>query len=216
MATITIAVLNPKGGSGKSTLATNLACALRQEGKSVMLVDSDPQGTARDWSATAGEDAELPIVMGVDRKGALKRTVSQLNGSYDMIVIDGSARVEGMSAEAIRVADLVLIPVQPSNADLWGCYEIVDLIQARHEVTDGKPLAAFVVSRQIVGTTLASEVAEALAAYELPVLEHRTSQRVAYTQALNRGGSVLDGDDPKAAAEISAIANDVLSLLNHQ
>ncbi len=62
-----LAVLNPKGGSGKSTLATNLARALQLTGRNVLVVDADPQGTARDWRQTAGDDVDLPPVFGVDR-----------------------------------------------------------------------------------------------------------------------------------------------------
>ncbi|PKF48623.1 AAA family ATPase, partial [Enterovibrio nigricans] len=83
-----IAVLNPKGGAGKTTIALHLARALRDSG-SVLLVDSDPQGSARDWSEQGGGDA-FPIV-GVDRAGALKSTINQLAGLYDWIVLDGAA-----------------------------------------------------------------------------------------------------------------------------
>ena len=60
-----IAVLNQKGGSGKTTIATHLARALQLQGSSVLLVDSDKQGSARDWSAV---DESNPVtVIGLDR-----------------------------------------------------------------------------------------------------------------------------------------------------
>jgi chromosome partitioning protein len=54
-----IALLNEKGGSGKSTLSINLASALHRRGKKVVL-DADPQGTARDWRESSPENADLP------------------------------------------------------------------------------------------------------------------------------------------------------------
>jgi chromosome partitioning protein len=60
-----IAVLNQKGGSGKTTIATHMARALQVEGNSVLLVCSDPQGSARDWAAVR-EDQPMPVV-GIDR-----------------------------------------------------------------------------------------------------------------------------------------------------
>lgn len=60
-----IAVLNQKGGSGKTTIATHLARALQLDGADVLLVDSDPQGSARDWAAVR-EDQPLTVV-GIDR-----------------------------------------------------------------------------------------------------------------------------------------------------
>ncbi len=60
-----IAVLNQKGGAGKTTLSTNLARALQLDGDKVLLIDSDPQGSARDWNAAA--NGELLPVVGLDR-----------------------------------------------------------------------------------------------------------------------------------------------------
>ena len=55
-----IAVLNQKGGAGKTTIATHLARALQLDGADVLLVDSDPQGSARDWAAVRrGRPARL-------------------------------------------------------------------------------------------------------------------------------------------------------------
>lgn len=217
-----IAVLNPKGGAGKSTLATNLAVAVQAQGRSVVVVDTDPQGTARDWAASAPEGGgpDLPLVVGIDRSASLRREVTKLSLSHDIVVIDGSARVEDMDAVVLRVADLVLVPVTPSNADIWGSGPLVDLVRARRSVA-GQPDAAFVVSRQVAGSNLAAEVGEALETAGLPVLDSRTTQRVAYAEALSGGwgvvgpqGGVEGARDPKAAAEMAALADEVLQRLD--
>lgn len=208
----TIAVLNPKGGSGKSTLSTNLARAVQLRGRSVLLVDLDPQGTAAEWKGQepdrlAEAGAGLPAVIRVlDAKtlGGL----DELAAGLDYVVLDGSAKVERLTGSAVRASDLVLIPVRPSPADLWA---VADLVSAVDRA--GVP-AAFVVSQQVSGTLMAGEVAEALAEYGLPVLAGRTSQRQAYVHAMAAGLSVLDHEPGgKAAAEIDAIVGEVLDAL---
>ena len=74
-----LALLNEKGGTGKSTLATNLATALHRAGKRVVLLDADPQGTARDWRAASPEGADLPPVLAADRPPLLTSSLTGLN-----------------------------------------------------------------------------------------------------------------------------------------
>ena len=80
-----IAVLNQKGGSGKTTIATHLARALQLDGHDVLLVDSDPQGSARDWAAVR-EDQPVPVV-GLDRPTIDRDLKSIAHKEY--VIIDG-------------------------------------------------------------------------------------------------------------------------------
>ncbi len=210
-----IAILNSKGGTGKTTLATNIGGCLHKWGYNVLIVDSDPQGTARDWHEAQPEDIDLPAVIGIDRP-TLGRDIQRVAKPFDFVLIDGAAKLEKMSTSALRAADFVLIPVQPSGYDIWAVGDMADAIFARREVTDGKPLAAFVVSRQITGTILAREVSEALEAFELPILSARTSQRVVYAEAGQSGVTVLDlRPHGKAAGEIESITTEILRLLGY-
>lgn len=201
-----VAVLNTKGGAGKTTIATNLAVAMARRGESVVLVDSDSQGSARRWGAAGGSD--LVPVVGLDTK-ALDKDIRAVAGEWK--IIDGPPHAADVAAAAIRAADLVLIPVQPSPYDIWAAQPSVEAIVARQSVTDGKPLARFVISRAIQNTALASDVADALAGYEISCLTARTCQRVAYAEA-GAGQSVLD-TNPEAAREVSGIVDEVLALL---
>ena len=211
-----IAILNSKGGTGKTTLTTNLAGSLYKRGYKVLIVDSDPQGTARDWHAAKPEDADLPAVIAMDRP-TLHKDIPQIESSFDFVLIDGAAKLEDMSASAVKVADLILIPVQPSGYDLWGASDLVSLIHARQSVTDGVPRAAFVVSRQIQGTNLADEISEAVESFDLPLLEARTTQRVAFAEAGQSGLTVLDLEpNGKAAQEIEEITSELLGLLGYE
>jgi chromosome partitioning protein len=209
-----VAVLNEKGGCGKSTIAVNLARGLQLEGLDVLIVDSDVQGSARDWGAV-NTDVDTPAVVGMDRP-TLHKDIPKIGEGSDVVVIDGAARAEKMQTSAIKASDLVLIPVQPSAYDIWSSETVVDLVQARREVA-GKPNAAFVISRQIVGTNLAGEAQEALESFDLPVLEGRTAQRVIYAESVSQGLSVLDMDPTsKAAGEIRQLVEDTLAVLDLQ
>lgn len=203
-----IAVLNQKGGSGKSTLATNLATSLHRRSRRVALVDADPQKTASEW-ASRGEDTPPTYEATED----LEKNIPALEGSFDIVILDGAPRMSDLATEAVKTADLVLIPVQPSGADLWAAEDILDTVKARQKVAGG-PHAAFVVSRAVARTNLADSVEDALAHYDADVLNARTGHRVAYTEALGTGKSVLDVGG-KAAAEIREITDEVLDILTH-
>lgn len=201
-----IAVLNQKGGSGKTTIATHLARALQIAGADVLLVDSDPQGSARDWAAVR-EDQPLTVV-GIDRP-TIERDLKNI-ARKDFVVIDGAPQAADLAISAIKAADIVLIPVQPSPYDIWAASDLVDLVKQRIEVTDGKLQAAFVVSRAIKGTRIGAEVSEALNGYGLPILQARITQRVSYPGTAAAGVTVLDTEpNGDAAQEIKALAAEV-------
>ena len=202
-----IAVLNQKGGSGKTTIATHLARAFQLDGADVLLVDSDPQGSARDWSAVR-EDQPLTVV-GIDRP-TIDRDVKNVARKVDFVVIDGAPQAADLAVSAIKAADFVLIPVQPSPYDIWATADLVDLVKQRIEVTDGRLQAAFVVSRAIKGTRIGGEIAEALTGYGLPILETRITQRVSYPSTAAIGSTVLETEpEGDAATEIRALADEI-------
>jgi chromosome partitioning protein len=204
-----ISVLNPKGGSGKTTICTNLARSLHDRGYSVLLVDSDPQGSARDWHA-ANEDNPIELVA-LDRPNNVKTLIS-MSANYDYVVIDGAAKLEDMIAACIKVSDLVLIPVQPSPYDIWAASDLVDFIKARQEVTDGLPNASFVISRIVEGTRLGSDVRKVLDEYGLPVCNTAITQRQVYPQSASEGMTVYDADNLKAIAETTALTDELLTV----
>lgn len=206
-----IAVLNQKGGAGKTTIATHLARALQIGGADVLLIDSDPQGSARDWAAVR-EEQPLSVV-GIDRP-TIERDLKNI-ARKDFVVIDGAPQAADLAVSAIKAANFILIPVQPSPYDIWATADLVDLVKQRIEVTDGKLRAAFVVSRAIKGTKIGSEITEALNGYGLPVLATRITQRVGYPGSAAAGSTVLDLEpDSEAAREIIALADEVKKILN--
>ena len=206
-----IAVLNQKGGSGKTTIATHLARALQLQGSSVLLVDSDKQGSARDWSAV--NESNPVTVIGLDRP-TLDRDLKNISDK-DFVVIDGSPQATDLAVSAIKAADFVLIPVQPSPYDIWATSDLVDLVKQRIEMTDNRLKSAFVVSRAIKNTKIGSEVSEVLIEYGLPVLNARIVQRIAYPNSAAIGKTVFETESKSsdAVAEMNALATEVISYL---
>jgi len=205
-----IAILNPKGGCGKTTLSTNLAKSLHERGKSVLVVDSDPQGSARDWHAST-EDNPLPLVA-LDRPNNMK-TLGSISKPYDYVVIDGAAKLEDMVAAAIKAADMILIPVQPSPYDLWAASDLVDFIKARQEVTDGKPPASFVITRAIQGTKLGKEIGLALEEYDLGLFKNQIVQRQIYPQTAAEGKTVFDSSNNDAIKEMNNLTDEIIHFM---
>ena len=207
-----ISILNPKGGSGKTTLSANLAKALHNRGRTTLIVDTDPQGSARDWHA-ANEANPLPLVA-LDRPNNI-RALPEIAAGYDFVVLDGAAKLEDMIAASVKVSDFILIPVQPSPYDVWAVSDLVDLIKARQEVTDGKPVTAFVVTRRIGGTRLGDDIRQALNEYAFDTLRAAVAQRQVYPQTAAEGLTVFDhGGSAKARAEINAITDEILDTLS--
>lgn len=200
----TIAFLSQKGGAGKTTLATCVARQLQLEGEDVILVDSDPQGSARDWRAATDQDTVL--VVGMDRPTLDKDIKMLSNHGKKWVIIDGAPRSEQMTISSIKAADVVIIPVQPSPYDIWAAEDLVSIVRSRQEITNGRPKAAFLISRAIKRTELGKEVVAALEGFDMPVLKAKTTQLITYPKSASVGLTPMDTEpDGNAAREIRSI-----------
>lgn len=206
-----ISVLNQKGGSGKTTLATNLAHVIQRGDYSVNILDADPQRTASEWSRLHPGGPIFPKVL-TTMASTIRDDVSRAVAQF--VIVDGAPTLDALNVRAVKVSDLVLVPVRASAPDIWSGEDLLELIQERRKETGGEPRAAFVISQQVARTNLASEIGEVLEDYPLPVLEGRTSHRVAYAEALSSGNTVLTLPGAgKAESEIHQIAREVFELI---
>jgi len=121
-----IVIANPKGGVGKSTLATNVAGWLAHQGHAVMLGDVDRQQSARQWLGL--RPPHLPAIRGWDVGG--DHLLRPPKGSTH-VVLDTPAGLHGKRLEAVlKLADRVLIPLQPSLFDIQATHAFVQTLQA--------------------------------------------------------------------------------------
>lgn len=117
-----IVVANAKGGCGKTTLSTSLAGGLAHRGRSVSLVDLDPQQSSTQWLEVR-QRGSLPRIEGISLPAGDRltygRTIAALRGQCDYVVLDAPAGIGGQNLDTLlRVARVVLVPVLPSPIDI--------------------------------------------------------------------------------------------------
>lgn len=197
-----IAFMNEKGGSGKTTLGLNTATHLHRRGFKVVLVDADPQGTARDWRAASPEGADLPTVIALDRPQMLS-AIPTLTADY--VIIDTPAKASDMAAAVVRIAHVVLLVIQPSGADIWACAPTVKMVQTRLDL-GAKVDVAFLINRAKPNTKLTQLVKKGeWNHYPIEQLTAVVRDRTAFAEALTNGVSVYDTPNADAKSDIDKV-----------
>lgn len=205
-----ISILNQKGGTGKTTLAVNIAREYTTRTMRTLLVDSDSQGSAQRWHERSG--GEL-IDMTCLPMTTLDKDVAKFSDRYERIIIDGVPRISPVTIAAIKAADIILIPVQPSPYDIWATEDLVRNVKDRIEMTEGKTKAAFIVSRKIKGTNIGRDIYEQLEKLQLPVFKSGTHQRIEYATSVDKGITVVE-HNMDGAKEICSIVNEIEGFAN--
>ena len=196
----TIAVCNGKGGCGKSTIATALADECQRRNLRSLVVDCDaPQYTALRWSRAG----EVPAVALTDLA-----ELPRLASGYDRIVIDTAGRDDASMRAAIMLADLVLIPVQPTPADLWAAADTIAVAKQAMALRPGLA-AALLISRVDKRTTYGRTIRSALEG-SMPVLRTEIHQRNDYAASMASGqGPSTYSPTSKASAEVRALFEEI-------
>lgn len=212
-----IAITNQKGGSGKTTLTMTLAGTLARRGKKILVVDADAQGTATQYAAAAPDDQPFPAhVSGLSAAGdKIHREILKHAGDYDLILIDCPPAVDAITPQsALLVADLALVPLVPSPADLWAAVGTRQLISRITSINEGLK-ARLVANACQPRTRITGVVLDKLAEFGIPLLETRLNARTAYRQAMALGVTVQDlGAEAGAAiAEAEAMADELMAIL---
>ena len=202
-----IALVGNKGGAGKTTLAVNLAAGLVRH-DSVAVIDADPQGSALQWRAIAG-DASAPPVAAAEAD--LQRQAFKLLQDYRWVVIDCPPSVHApQTGEVLGFGDLALIPVQPSPMDLWANVHIEKSIDDARKVNPSLRIL-LVINQLETRTTLSRLVRSALSEIAFPVADTAVRRRAIYRASALQGKSVFEmgrrGAD--AAAEIDQLIQEV-------
>ncbi|MCP3965949.1 MAG: AAA family ATPase [Lentisphaerae bacterium] len=206
-----ISSLNLKGGSGKTTLATNLAVGFAKKGHKVLLIDTDKQGSALRWIGERPEDCCKLNIISLPDAAALKKQVNDFMEVYDLIMIDGAPQTDLLATVAIGVSDIILLPVTPSPYDVWATEVMVERIKQAQAIRQ-EIKAYFIINRYSDRTLLAQEVKEALENLDMPVLESKLGNRVAYADSALQGLSVLEWNNEKAKNEIDFLVNEIIKL----
>lgn len=159
----TVAVVNLKGGSGKTTSAVFLAHEWAAAGRRVLLVDADPQATALRWSEQAGfELATLALPV----KDLHTRLAGIVGDRYELVVIDTPPLAErsGIVLSALRLADLVVVPVAPTMAEFERLGDVWEAIGEVEPVRVAPAEVAVLLNRTVANASSTEMVRRAIAA----------------------------------------------------
>ena len=195
----TVAIVSQKGGSGKTTVAINLAVAATNDGRRACVIDMDPQATAAAWGDWRGDRRPAVITSPPAR---LARTIqTAVKEGADFIAIDTPPHADVAAREAVKGADLVLIPSRPRAFDLHA-------IEATAELAKYARKPAYVLFNAVPprATHLITEVSQFVQGLSLQICPIRLGERAAFHHYSSAGAVASEGDpDGKAAKEVAEL-----------
>ena len=183
--TRTILIINSKGGSGKTTIATNIASYFSNEGKSVALIDLDPQQSSADWVKTRSS-AKKPIgIYNALNYGKIKRNT-------DVKVFDAPAGIAGKDlTKVLTLAQSVIVPVLPSPIDMKAASKFIETLKKHPRIVNKKAKIALVANKGRDFTNIYWELDDFLSKQKIPFLTMiRDSQN--YIKAASRGVGIFE------------------------
>lgn len=195
----TIAIASQKGGSGKTTLAVHLATRAAQAKLESCVIDTDPQATAAAWGDWRGDF--LPVVVTAPPARLGRTIASAKKQGVEFIVIDTPPHADAAAREAIKAADIVLIPTKPRAFDLAALEPIADLVEFAKT-------PAFVVLNAVPSgaTRIAQDARDAAGAMGLNICQIELGERAAFHKSSAKGETAAEiNPESKAAKEIDKL-----------
>ena len=177
-----ISFLNPKGGSGKTTVTINVSTSIAKKHR-VAVVDTEKD----------------------------VYTIRKELVGYDYVIIDGAGALSVITAAAVMVSDLVIIPVTPSPLDFSASGAVISVLEAQ---SYNRPVECrFLITRKIEQATMLGVLRESIAATGIPSLKTSITQRQSYVKSVLDGETVFDTNDGAAKGEIEVLAGEIIKLV---
>ena len=204
---VVITVAQQKGGTGKTTLAANIAAAFATE-RRVGLLDIDPQ-KSRWHSLRRARLQQAATLAFSDISGwRLPAELERLKRDHDLVVIDSPPQLDTDARVAVRAADLVLVPIQPSMPDVWAAEGTLKL------AADERRPAHLMFNRTPPTSKLRDAITADLGARNLPLLRSALGNRAGFAHAFAAGLGVTEAAPRStAAAELRALLAELQELM---
>ena len=206
-----ITIAQQKGGAGKTTMAAHLAVAWASSGKCrVAIVDIDPQGSLSHWyemrKKRLGEE-ETNLTFSAISGWRVRSEIDRLRHSHDLIVIDSPPHTDAEARTAIRAADLVVVPLQPSPMDVWATSATINM--CKQECVPVKMVLNRVHPQ--------AKLTEALSGEMIGLTANRFGNRIIFAGALMHGLGVTEAQPKSLAAdEVRALAKEIMNYVNRK
>ncbi len=211
-----ICVCGQKGGTGKTTASLAIATEWRNQGKRVVLIDADPQGSISTWAQVAIELGQpVPTVVSIGAELLSGEQIPYLDGTYDYVIFDCPAGHGHVQRAALLLSDTAILPCGPAAFDVWSLAETIDLVST---VQQSNPRLAphVLITRQVSTSALGRGARDALLETGLNVLRSELGYRVAYAEAPAAGlGVTTYAPGSQAAKEVIALTQELDAMGNN-
>ncbi len=206
-----VTVAQQKGGSGKTTLSAHLAVAWALEAdRTVAMLDIDPQGSLGEWLERREDrlgEANTGLRFQTASGWGARRESRALARDFHIVIVDTPPHADREARTAMELASLVVVPVQPTPADLWAT-EATLMLAEKEGVA-----ARMVLNRVPPRARLTGEVVGALTGLSAPLAVGRLGNRVAFAESFGVGSTALEmRSTSPAAEETRALAAELLKL----
>ena len=209
-----VTVGNGKGGVGKSTISQNLAVCAMIDGKSVLLIDADSQGSTMNFRAIRETDDIQAVSI---TQATIHKDINNFS-NFDLIIIDAGGRDNTNFRSAIMAAQhgMLLIPVLPSQLDIWATEDTFKILQEARTYVDID--AYTLINRAPTNTNIVKDAREMLGELALEnnitILETAIYARVDFMKSISQGQGVIEfTPNSKAAKEAHALYGEVKTIL---
>lgn len=208
-----IVIGSQKGGPGKTTVAVNLAVEFARQGKDVCLVDADPQRSAARWHEDRQEQGHAPGIACIEKQGSIHSTLLDLDARYDIVMVDVAGKDSNEMRTGMTAADKLVVVVRPSQLDLdtlGHMTQVIEQAMSFNPELDVRGLITQAPSNPNI--TERTDAGEYLADYpRIRPLQTVIHERKAYRDVIGEGLGVVEWTNPKAKAEIQALAAELVS-----
>jgi chromosome partitioning protein len=202
-----ITISQQKGGAGKSTIAAHLAVALKQKNNKVALIDIDPQGSTTMWHQVREElfgkgytGISFSSCFGI----RINNEITSMKLLNDYVIIDCPPHTDTESKAAIRAADIVLVPMQPSPTDLWATGKTLEFAKGENK------LARIVLNRFSPNM----KIAKNLNFPEEYLLKSFIGNRVGFASSMAVGKTILETEPSSTgSSEVKDLVKEILAIL---